>query len=106
MSFSFISDIVEIANACHKWCLSLGWVLLIVCILINLCSHISSKNKANKTIDEIDKFLSEELGDDNQLRKAIDKRNKITNIINYITVSLAIIGIVFIIFFVVYNIYK
>lgn len=103
LSFTFISDIVDIAPSTILWALLVGWIMLIGCICLNLVSHMSSKNKANKTINDIDTFIIADTNDDADLRNKIDKRNKNTDIMNYTTIGMLIFGIICIVFFVSYN---
>lgn len=106
LSFTFISNIVEIDGARFIWILICGWISLIACICINLLSHTSSKTKAQKTIDEIDNELEKEEFDDTELRKNIDKRNKNTEFINKLTTWLMIGGICLIVAFASINMLK
>lgn len=103
LSFTFISDIVNIATSELLYILIVGWVSLIGCICLNLTSHILSKNKANKTISDIDEFILSDNNDDTILRKKIHKRNKNTDCANYITIGMLILGIICIVLFVSYN---
>ncbi len=99
LSLSFITDIVTISQSTCLWMLIAGWGLLIVCILINLLSHIGSKNKANESIDLIDAFLTSGESDNSSLIDAINKKNSKTELVNKVTVWSLFLGIVFIVTF-------
>lgn len=103
LSFTFISDIVDITKSTLLWMLITGWVLLIGCLCINLLSHMSAKKKANKTIDDIDEFILKNSDDDTDLVNKINKRNRFTDAINYTTIFMLITGICCIIIFASYN---
>lgn len=99
LSFSFITDIVTISQSTCLWILIVGWGLLAACILINLLSHIGSKNKANESIDLIDAFLTSGESDNSSLIDAINKKNSQTELVNKTTVWSLFLGIAFIITF-------
>lgn len=105
LSFSFITDIVVI-NQCKLLCLLIvGWGLLSLCILINLLSHLWSKNKANKAIDLVDERLISE-SNDSKLRSEIKRMNGYTRLINNITVWFLFLGIISILSFATINLHK
>lgn len=99
LSFTFISEIINIIDSRFIWLLIAGWISLILCILINLLSHIHSKTMLNRTINLIDKYLVGDILHDNELRNNIDKMNKKISHINTSTILLLVIGIALIIVF-------
>lgn len=98
ISFSFISFLVKVDHC--KWMLIIGWILLIICIFINLFSHLASKRNAQKTIDELDKGTHEY---EDKIRHNITKRNKCINQINLLSLIFLLVGVLLIIIFAAIN---
>lgn len=106
LSFSFISDVVNINHSCGRWLLFLGWFMLVICLVVNFLSQLSSKKYAEQTIDDINKEVSkpEEKFDETNIHQNVGKRNKRTERINYATTALLILGIISILLYASINI--
>jgi len=97
VSMAFVKDVTgDLYTAQHKYLLVAGWLLLVVTLLINLLSHIWTKNKHNKTIKEIDvNHYSQQ--------KALRRLKQIDRL-NLFTIITLIMGIVSMLVFMVLNI--
>lgn len=106
LSFAFISDIVDLDASIFLAFLMIGWVLLVICVCLNLYSQLISKRYASKTIDDIDKENNENIFNSTEIRKLMIKRNWCTNIINHSTTWIMLLGITFILAFAFINIWQ
>ena len=97
VSMAFVKEVTGDLHATqHKYLLVTGWLLLVVTLLVNLLSHIWTKNKHNKTIKEIDvNHYSQQ--------KALRRLKQIDGI-NLFTIITLILGIVSVLVFMVLNI--
>ena len=57
ISFSFISALSSIITNRHLWILLVGWVLLALCIILNILSHVQAKKNCQENISQIDNYL-------------------------------------------------
>ncbi len=104
LSFSFITDIVELKDSTHNWILISGWVVLALCILINLMSHHWSKSFAEKAICIVDDCLRSDKYEDEKIKEKVGFMNQIADWTTYGTILLLFLGIVAIIVFAAINI--
>lgn len=96
LSIAFLKDIIiEIGSSKFKWVISAGWILLIVCLLLNCLSHIWAAQSHNKTIGEITsgKYNS----------AIVERRNRTINRFNIGSVATMLLGILAIIIFITIN---
>ncbi|MCD9575699.1 hypothetical protein [Flavobacterium soyae] len=99
ITIAFFDKIVQIDKAIYLWIIVFGWLLLAVTLLINLFSHFKSVNYMELTISEINDEKYEEVFTN------VEKRNKIINRFNLISLASLIIGVLAIIIFVTINLY-
>jgi hypothetical protein len=100
LSLTFLEKIVSLENAICKPLVIIGMYLMVVTLLSNLYSHYKSITDSDSTINEID---NEEYND---IFKNIEKRNKIINRLNRVSIWALIIGIASLITFATINIYN
>lgn len=101
LTLTFIEKIIPLTDSVGTVFLVMGWGFLVMTLLLNLSSHLISKQYLFKTQMELDKS-----NDSNHLKdiySKVIKRNKRTDCINWITVGLLILGISFIVTFVSIN---
>ena len=106
LSFTFISGVITLGESVWKSLLFAGWALLIISLIINLLSHLSSAKKASKSISDIDDELKKHLEEkrDTAIRENIRSRNRNTRFINRVTLWFTAIGITLILLFATINI--
>ncbi|KOH46969.1 hypothetical protein [Sunxiuqinia dokdonensis] len=96
VSMAFVKDITgDVATTNHKALLIVGWGLLVLTLLVNLCSHIWAKNKHNRTISEIDAGKYS--------RSSAVRRLKYIDWVNFATVVTLVLGIISIVLFMTLN---
>ena len=100
LSLTFMEKIVPVDKSICKFLIVSGMFLMVVTLLSNLYSHYKSMLDSDATIKDIDK----ENYDD--IFKNIEKRNKVINRLNRISIWSLIIGIILIISFATINIYN
>ncbi|MCV9934440.1 hypothetical protein OIU80_19340 [Flavobacterium sp. LS1R47] len=100
LTIAFFDKIVQIDIAIYLFIIVLGWFLLALTLLLNLISHFKSVKYNELTILEIN---------DKEYEKVfinVEKRNRIINRLNGISLISLITGVLLIIIFVTINIYK
>ncbi|WP_338840813.1 hypothetical protein [Flavobacterium ginsenosidimutans] len=99
ITIAFFDKIVQIDKATCLWIMVCGWVLLAITLLVNLFSHFKSVQYMEFTISEINDEKYEEVFTN------VEKRNKIINWFNLVSLTSLIIGVLAIISFVTINLY-
>jgi hypothetical protein len=100
LPLTFFEKIVPLNKAIFKPFVIIGMFLMVVTLLSNLYSHYKSIIDSDITIQEIDDEKYKEIF------KNIEKRNKLINRLNRVSIWSLIIGIVSLITFVTINIYN
>lgn len=100
LSFTFLEKIVSLEKAIWKSLVIIGMYLMVVTLLSNLYSHYKSIHDSDSTIKDIDEENYKEIF------KNIEKRNKIINRLNMISIWSSIIGVTSLITFASINIYN
>lgn len=100
LTLTFLEKIVVIEYAIYKWIILVGWLLLATTLLSNLYSHYKSIIDSDKTLKDID--------DENYegIFTNIERRNKIINRLNRVSIWSLIIGVLCVIAFVTINFYN
>lgn len=91
LTLTFIEKIIPLTDSVGTVFLVMGWGFLVMTLLLNLSSHLISKQYLFKTQIELDKSNDTKNLKDIYLK--VIKRNKRTECINWITVGLLIFGI-------------
>ena len=99
ITIAFFDKIVQIDKTVYIWMIVFGWLLLAITLLVNLFSHYKSVQYMELTISEINDEKYEDIFTN------VEKRNKIINRYNLISLTSLIIGVLTIIFFVTINLY-
>jgi len=97
ITIAFFDKIVNIKESIYIGLMISGWILLILTLLINLISHYLSIRYSEKTIGEINNK------DYDNVFINVEKRNKVLNILNGISIATLIFGITTIIAFITLN---
>lgn len=100
LTIAFFDKIVQINIAICLYIIVFGWFLLVLTLLLNLISHFKSVKYNELTILEINAKEYDKVFDN------VEKRNKIINKLNGISLISLIAGVILIIIFVTINIYK
>jgi hypothetical protein len=100
LSLTFLEKIVSLDKAIWKSLVIIGMYLMVVTLLSNLYSHYKSILDSDSTIKDIDEENYKEIF------KNIEKRNKLINRLNMISIWSLIIGIFSLITFASINIYN
>lgn len=100
LSLTFLEKIVTVDIATYKFFYILGILLLVVTLLCNLYSHFQSIKDSDLIIQEID----EKKYDD--IFKNIEKRNKLINQLNTVSILSLIIGTLLVLVFVSINLFS
>jgi hypothetical protein len=99
LSIGFIKDIVTPIKTSHyKWMLIAGWALLIITLLINLISHVIAGKHAKrgaKETEDVDKTYDPD---------KINRRARIVEYINWLTIISLTGGIILIVLYIVLNV--
>ena len=90
LSITFIEKIISINKSNSIWTLILSWIFLCLTLVINLFSHQLSSWYHEKSIEEYDYDITNEI---------VRKRNKEIRYINWGTTFLLILGMIFLIIF-------
>ena len=88
LSITFIEKIISINKSNSIWTLILSWIFLCLTLVINLFSHQLSSWYHEKSIEEYDYDITNEI---------VRKRNKEIRYINWGTTFLLILGMIFLI---------
>ena len=99
ITIAFFDKIVQIDKAICLWIIVCGWLFLAITLLVNLFSHFKSVHYMELTISEINDEKYEEVFTN------VEKRNKIINWFNLVSLTSLIIGVLAIIIFVTINLY-
>lgn len=100
LTIAFFDKIVQIDIAICLWIIVLGWFLLAFTLLMNLLSHFKSVKFSELTISEINNK------DYDAVFINVERRNKIIDTLNSISLASLITGVLSIILFVTINIYN
>lgn len=100
LTLTFLEKIVVVEYAIWKWVILVGWLLLATTLLSNLYSHYKSIIDSDKTLKDIDDENFEKIFSN------IEKRNKVINRLNRLSIWSLIIGVLCIITFVTINFYN
>lgn len=98
LSLTFFEKIVPLEKAIYKPFVITGMLLMVLTLLSNLYSHYKSITDSDSTIKEIDEEKHE------MIFTNIEKRNKVINGLNKVSIWSLIIGILSLITFVTINI--
>jgi short subunit fatty acids transporter len=98
LSLTFFEKIVPLEKAIYKPFVITGMFLMVLTLLSNLYSHYKSITDSDSTIKEIDEEKHE------MIFTNIEKRNKVINGLNKVSIWSLIIGILSLITFVTINI--
>ena len=117
LTLAFHDKIVPVENIQYVIFIAVGWTFLsatsfvnlvstfvpAVPYIVNLVSHYKSSKSLNKCADEIDKVISYKITfEEYNLR--LEKRNKVIDLLNKITIWLLAIGLISVITYVIINI--
>jgi len=97
ITIAFFDKIVNIKESIYIRLIVCGWILLVLTLLINLISHYFSISYSERTIGEINKKQYDDVFIN------VEKRNKVLNVLNGISITTLILGIISIITFVTLN---
>ncbi len=98
LTITFIDKITPLEEAIYFWLIAVGWILLAITLLVNLFSHYQSSRFTEKSIDEIDDNI-----DYFELRKNLERRNRIIDFYNKASIYSLFIGVIFILLYVIIN---
>ena len=99
LSITFIDKIVDILNAKYFFVLILGWVLLGICLSLNLFNALFSRKQNMNSLDEYNNIISTNRNLDDDYFNKVKKRNKLIVNIDYISLVTLLLGIFLIIVF-------
>lgn len=99
LSLTFLEKIVSLEKAVCKSLIVIGMYLMVFTLLSNLYSHYKSILDSDATIRDIDKKEFK------KIFKKIEKRNRVINVLNKISIWALILGIFSLVTFVTINIY-
>lgn len=99
LSLTFLEKIVSLEKAVCKSLIVIGMYLMVFTLLSNLYSHYKSILDSDATIRDIDKKKFK------KIFKKIEKRNRVINVLNRISIWALILGIFSLVTFVTINIY-
>jgi len=103
LTLAFHDKIVPVENIQYVIFIAVGWTFLSATLFVNLVSHYKSSKSLNKCADEIDKVISYKITfEEYNLR--LEKRNKVIDLLNKITIWLLAIGLISVITYVIINI--
>ncbi|MBZ4034520.1 hypothetical protein K6T82_07065 [Flavobacterium sp. 17A] len=100
LSVTFLEKIVSLEEAICKSLIIIGMYLMVFTLLSNLYSHYKSILDSDATIKDIDEKKFK------KIFKKIEKRNKVINVLNMISIWSLIIGVFLLVTFATINIYN
>ncbi len=92
ISFTFITELVDLTTACYLWLLITSWIILAIVIFCSLISHLLSARAIN---DELESVLKP--------KNSVNKKNSLLKCLNIIMIVLILIALVFLIVFISLN---